>query len=92
LYKLILFISIVVITAFLVLLSLSALNFNTSFFEVAVSGSLLLSNPPVYINKDITRAAIANLKEKQFDPEVRESDYILITALLLYNYFPYSSN
>lgn len=60
-------------------------------FEPGVSDNVCFS-AALFINKEITKAAIENLKSKQRNPGVRESDYILITALLLNNYFPYSLN
>jgi hypothetical protein len=74
------------------LLIFPALNFNTSFLEVAGSDNLLYMVPPLFITKDITKAAILSLKDRQFDPGIREADYILITGLLLYHYFPYKDN
>lgn len=60
-------------------------------FEPGVSDNVCFS-AALFIDKPITKAAIENLRSKQFNPGVRESDYILITALLLYNYFPYSED
>lgn len=60
-------------------------------FEAGVSDNICFS-PALFIDKEITRASIENLRRKQFDEGILESDYILITTLLLNHYFPYSEN
>jgi len=45
-----------------------------------------------FINNEIIKASIKNLSNRQFDPSIRESDYTLITSLILNHYFPLSDD